>query len=211
VNQSAGWLLLVTVVVMGVDWYAVGSGRRRLELVAKPLALVALIAVALALDPADPTVRAWFVGALVFCLAGDVFLLDGDRWFVPGLAAFLVGHLGYVVGFWVAGVALPGAAVGAAVIAIAVATVGRPVVAAVRSGDEPQLAAPVTAYITVISLMVISAFGTGHPLAAAGASLFFLSDAVLAWNRFVQERRFGPLAIIVTYHLGQIGLVLSLR
>jgi hypothetical protein len=43
-----------------------------------------------------------------------------------------------------------------------------------------------------------------------GASLFYVSDALIAWNRFIGETRHGRLAIIVTYHLGQVGLVLSL-
>ncbi|MCD6285147.1 MAG: hypothetical protein J7M39_04450, partial [Anaerolineae bacterium] len=42
----------------------------------------------------------WFVVALVFSLAGDIFLmLPDEKWFVPGLLAFLVGHLCYIVGF----------------------------------------------------------------------------------------------------------------
>ena len=50
-------------------------------------------------DPVHADTRAWFVAALVLCLAGDVFLmLPGDR-FVPGLASFLVGQLLFTVGF----------------------------------------------------------------------------------------------------------------
>jgi len=44
----------------------------------------------------------------------------------------------------------------------------------------------------------------------AGAGLFYVSDALIAWNRFLRETRHGRLAIIITYHLAQIGLVLSL-
>jgi uncharacterized membrane protein YhhN len=45
---------------------------------------------------------------------------------------------------------------------------------------------------------------------AVGAVLFYASDALIAWNRFVQPRPWMPLAIIVTYHVGQAALVLSL-
>ena len=44
-------------------------------------------------------------------------------------------------------------------------------------------------------------------LAIGGAVLFYVSDATLAWNRFLEPRRFGPLAVMVTYHLAQAGLV----
>jgi uncharacterized membrane protein YhhN len=66
---------------------------------------------------------------------------------------------------------------------------------------------PVVAYLVVISAMVVSAFGTAAAWAIVGAFLFYVSDATLAWNRFIEQRRFGPLAVMVTYHLGQIGLV----
>ena len=69
---------------------------------------------------------------------------------------------------------------------------------------------PVIAYMTVISLIVASAIGTGEGLAIGGAGLFYCSDTLIAWNRFVRPRRWFPLAIIVTYHAGQAGLVLSL-
>jgi hypothetical protein len=39
--------------------------------------------------------------------------------------------------------------------------------------------------------------------------LFFVSDAILAWNRFVQPVPHAGLATIVPYHLGQMGLALS--
>ena len=46
--------------------------------------------------------------------------------------------------------------------------------------------------------------------AIVGAGLFYVSDALIAWNRFVAETRHGRVAIMVTYHLAQVGLVLSL-
>ena len=72
------------------------------------------------------------------------------------------------------------------------------------------VAAPVGAYMAVISLMVASAIGTREALAIGGAGLFFSSDAMIAWERFVSPRSWHRLAIIVTYHLAQTGLTLSL-
>jgi uncharacterized membrane protein YhhN len=80
----------------------------------------------------------------------------------------------------------------------------------VGAGDDPELALPVGLYIGVISLMVASAIGTESAVAIAGAVLFYVSDALIAWNRFIHEYAWGRVAIMVTYHLGQIGLVLSL-
>jgi hypothetical protein len=58
--------------------------------------------------------------------------------------------------------------------------------------------------------MVACALATGNVLAGVGASLFFASDALIAWNRFVIPVRWAPVAIMVTYHVGQAGLVTSL-
>lgn len=204
-------LLGVTALAAGVDWWAVARpDRRRVEVVAKPATLVALILVALALEPADGTVRAWFVAALVCSLAGDVFLLFAERWFVAGLASFLAGHLAYVTGFWLSGtVAGPRLAVGAVMVVLALATVGRHILAGVRRADRAMLG-PVAAYMVVISAMVASAVGTGNLWAVGGSVSFYASDALIAWNRFIEEQPWGRLAIIVTYHLGQVGLVISL-
>ena len=48
------------------------------------------------------------------------------------------------------------------------------------------------------------------PVAIAGAVLFYASDGILGWNKFVQPVPHGRVAIMTTYHLGQIGLVLAL-
>ena len=65
---------------------AVHQEQKTLEYVCKPLTLGLLIGCALALDPADEAVRAWFVAALVLSLAGDVFLMLPQDLFVFGLA-----------------------------------------------------------------------------------------------------------------------------
>src|SRR5690606_25669041 len=115
----AAVLLAATALSAVVDWAAVHTDRRPVEYVFKPLTLALLVAAALALDPAEPTVRAWFVVALVLSLAGDVFLmLPSDR-FVPGLASFLLAHVAYVVGFVVAGLEPLGVAAGVALVVAA--------------------------------------------------------------------------------------------
>ena len=57
---------------------------------------------------------------------------------------------------------------------------------------------------------VACAIGTTIPVAIAGALLFYLSDACIGWSRFVGDFPQSRMAIITTYHLGQIGLVIGL-
>jgi uncharacterized membrane protein YhhN len=98
---------------------------------------------------------------------------------------------------------------GLVLVLVGVATVGRRIVRGVGE-REPRLVAPVTAYIAVISAMVVSAVGTASPFAIAGALLFYVSDSLIAVTNFIQDHPMGRLAVMVTYHLAQVGLVLAL-
>ena len=42
---------------------------------------------------------------------------------------------------------------------------------------------------------------------ALGAILFFTSDALLAWNRFIVPLTHGKMLVIIAYHLGQLALI----
>ena len=203
-------LLAFTLAVAVLDWIAVAQGSKALEYLAKPSTMVLLIATTIALDPVDPAVRTWFVIALALSLAGDVFLMLPQDLFVFGLAAFLLGHIAYVVGMHVDGISGGRFLIGIVVVMLLLAVIGTLILRGVRAGDEPQLAGPVVAYMFVISAMVASAIGTGHVAAIAGAGSFYASDALIAWNRFVRETPHARVAIMVTYHLAQVGLVLSL-
>jgi uncharacterized membrane protein YhhN len=191
------------------DWVAVARGNKPLEYVCKPAVMVALVLVAVALDPTHVGRRNWFVVALVLSMLGDVFLMVPRELFVAGLASFLLAHVAYVVGFRMHGGSAAAWALAAVGVVVVDAVLARPVVAAVRR-DHPDLVVPVVAYMVVISAMMSAAVATGMALAIAGAVLFFASDTLIAWNRFVRPQPWMPLAIIVTYHLGQAGLVVSL-
>jgi uncharacterized membrane protein YhhN len=210
-TEAAWTFAAIFVVAAAANWWSrLGDGRRRTELWSKPLALVALIAVAVALQPADQLVRAWFVAALVCSLAGDVFLLYGERYFVPGLASFLLAHLAYTFGFlafddW----SSAGFLLGAAMMATLAVAVGVRIVRAARR-KERVLGPAVTAYLLAISVMFCAAMATGNTWAILGAALFVVSDSVLGWRQFVADARWMPVTIMITYHLGQAGLVASL-
>jgi uncharacterized membrane protein YhhN len=206
-------LLAPAMAAMLVDWAALWSGSPRglaVERVAKPLVplLLALAVLAWPTGPGPTGVRAWVVLALAASLVGDVLLLPPGR-LVAGLVAFLVAHLAYLVAFALQ----PGEVawlVAGVVVALAVAaTIGRALVLAARRAG---MAVPVAAYLVVILAMAIAATRTGEPAAIAGAWLFVTSDALLGWGTFRGggERRPGRVAVIVTYHLAQLLLVVAL-
>ena len=180
------------------DWAAVATRARRLEYAAKPAALAVLVICAVR-DGGS----AWLVAALALSLAGDVFLmLPGDR-FVPGLAAFLLAHVAYVAAFRAPAAVRLGWFVAALVVTA-------PLGLRILRAAAPELRGAVAAYMAAIALMVASALASGIRLAALGAILFLVSDSLIAWDRFVGPHPWSAVAIIVTYHLGQLGLVAGL-
>jgi uncharacterized membrane protein YhhN len=184
-----------------VDWVAVAQERRRLEHVAKPAALAALLICA----ASSPDPKPWLIAALALSLLGDVYLMLPDDRFIAGLSAFLLGHVAYVVAF-----ASPAGAVlvWLAVVLVATSPFAVRILRGVPSGGALRPA--VVLYMLVIAAMVASAVASGRWIAALGAVLFLCSDTMIAWSRFVSPFPAAPVAIIVTYHLGQWGLVESL-
>lgn len=209
-TATAWGLVVVTLAIAGVDWFAVATQNKRLEYVAKPATMLPLIALAATLDAAVPAMVGWFIAALVFGLIGDVFLmLERDEFFVFGLGSFLIGHLAYVVGLTKGPLSGTGLIIGTVLVFTATAAIGPTVVTGALQRDR-RLAVPVTAYIVTISVMVVLAFGTTVPIAILGALLFLGSDFVIGWSRFVQPFASAKMVIIVTYHLGQLLLVISM-
>jgi uncharacterized membrane protein YhhN len=209
-NAGTVTLLVLAGISAVADWIAVARGDKKLEYVAKPLTLALLVLAALALDPQDPAARAWLVFGLLLSLAGDVFLMLPRDAFVAGLAAFFFAHLAYIVSFLASGVEFPLLALGMGVVTLGFASVASPIISAVRRGKDPSLARPVTAYVLIISVMVVAAVGTGNVVAMVGAGMFYVSDSLIASTRFRRELRWAPVAIMVTYHGAQGFLVTSL-
>jgi uncharacterized membrane protein YhhN len=219
VTPITGALFGIAAIAAVIDWVAVwadGPRSRAVERVAKPVVLLALLAVAVAWPAGtgdDAAVRPWLVAALVASLAGDVLLLPPGR-FVAGLVAFLLAHLAYLVAFAQLPGSVPWLVVGVVLAGVLVGTVGRVLVGAAR---RVGLAAPVAVYLVAICGMAIAATRTGLPAAIISAWLFVASDAMLAWGRFKAPPSASPrgaarlrVAVIVTYHLGQVLLVAAL-
>jgi uncharacterized membrane protein YhhN len=199
----------VTAAIAVVDWIAVVHSSTRLEYAAKPLVMAGLIAVALVLDPVSALQRNLFLVALALGLVSDVFLMLPGDMLLPGLVAALIEHIAYIAGFRARALNVPWLII-AAVIAVASAAVFVPIYLRALRRKQPKLVAPVLAYVAIFILMVASAGGTGSLVALAGALLFFYSDALLGWYRFVGPLTWGRPVNIVTYHTGQALLVLSL-
>ncbi len=209
---TTAWALLACfLVVAPLNWLSRWYGVRWVELVTKPTATALLVGVALTSDPAADDVRTALVVALVASLVGDVLLL-GDSLFIAGLVAFLAAHVAYVAGFllldtwhwwYVAASAVP--------IVLVALVVGRPILSSTRTRGAP-LRVGVRVYLVVILAMFACACGAGDATLVAGAALFVVSDSLLGWRQFVAVHDTAPLrtGVMVTYHLAQLLLTLSL-
>jgi alkenylglycerophosphocholine/alkenylglycerophosphoethanolamine hydrolase len=200
----------VAAVLAVVDWVGVVRVDRQLRWIGKPGTMVALILAALLAEHPPSGVRIWIVVGLALSLAGDVFLLLTDeRWFAPGLGSFLLAHLAYIVAMVQLHLTRSLFGVALVVLALGIGTVGvRVVVGAARHDRTLQL--PVLMYVCVISTMVAFAVATESPWLIAAALLFYASDLMLGWERFVTPRAFSGLAVMITYHLAQAGFVVFL-
>lgn len=160
---------------------------------------------------------------LVFCLAGDVMLIPrGEpRKFMFGLVSFLIGHLIFIGAFVVAqnAIALPSSPAREVVAALALLVLVGVVFFYLRPGLG-KMQMPVALYMAVISLMVHRAVGGLYvgasvplqpTLAVAGALLFFVSDFVLAVDRFAFDGELprASLMVLGTYFSAIAILALS--
>ena len=211
--------LTIVLAVAVVDWIAVAKGWRKVEILAKPATLVALFLLALVVTGFNSLPLIFFGLGLLFCLVGDVFLLLSDRWFLAGLVAFLLGHVAYIVGFnlplpdvspvWSIGIAI--------ILALTAGRVLRRILLGLKAKGLQRLVVPVVLYGTVITVMLLSAMLTmlrvdewkilPSLLVVIGAFLFYISDVILAMNKFVAPIRNGRLMNMIAYHLGQIALI----
>lgn len=174
--------------------------------VAKPLASLGFILVPV-LEGFETDPRGvWTLAGLVLGMAGDVFLLSpSTKPFLAGLGSFLLGHVAYVMAFTRDGVDSIPAFIATAVMLV-VSSVALRWLKPHLTGAF-SIAVPV--YVIVIALMVITASGSGQPLAVFGAAAFAASDLFVARERFVESSIWNRLLGLPLYYSGQLMIAWS--
>jgi uncharacterized membrane protein YhhN len=196
---------------------ALSKNWARVEYIAKPAVMIILF-VWLWTSVGLNGSLLWFGLGILFSLMGDVLLMISlDKMFLVGLIAFLLAHMAYIIGF---NIPLPVFSGWGIVFAVMVGLGGtriiRRILDALAAKKQANMRTPIIAYSLIISLMLLSAMMklsdmTWNPNAAAlvsmGAFLFYISDIILAWHRFVAPIQNGRIYNIAAYHLGQISLI----
>jgi uncharacterized membrane protein YhhN len=163
------------------------------------------------------------IGGLSLSMAGDVLLIfqANPRAFLAGLVAFLLAHLVYIVAFLYLQSSLE---LGVNGLGEAIAAVGLALTAGIvyryLSPGLGEMRLPVIFYIVVISVMVHRTLAvasvyvgpvTQPALMVTGALLFYISDGILALNKFRFDGQLphGRLWNLSTYYSGQLLIALS--
>jgi alkenylglycerophosphocholine hydrolase len=209
--------LLLAILFATLEALALWKSWLRLEYIAKPGVMIVLF-IWLSTSVGLSNSSLWFGLGLICSLAGDVLLMISlDRFFTFGLVAFLLAHVAYVIGF---NIPMPEFSLWGIVFAVMVSLGGariiRRILDALASKGQARMRMPIIIYSLVISIMLLSAMmklmditwsANAALLVSGGAFLFYISDIILAWNKFVTPIQHGRIYNIAAYHLGQIMLI----
>ena len=177
----------------------------------KPVAAAAFVWLALALGATESDYGRWLLAGLLGCMAGDLLLMpDSERSFLAGLVAFLCGHLMFGVAFLQLPLDLVGLTASVVPALVMLVFAIRWLLPCVM----PDMKLPVTAYIMVITGMLLCAGTTAGQSASvliiAGAWGFAISDLAVARQQFVQPSRWNGLWGTPLYFLSQMVLAASI-
>ncbi|KAF9963736.1 hypothetical protein BGZ65_012801 [Modicella reniformis] len=151
--------------------------------------------------------------AFVLGWIGDVLLIP-VRGFLPGLVSFLAGHAAFMVAFTFHGQDVVARKKGLRFIITMAVIVGRWLLPKIRN---KIMRGAVVAYMFVISVMVLTAFGSITleqdfiPERIVGALMFFFSDLFVARQQFVHKSILNKWIGLPLYYGAQILLASTLR
>ncbi len=154
-----------------------------------------------------------FFLAIVAAFFGDLFLMwEGQMFFIFGLGSFLLMQILYTIVFQRdRGELSQQDILGSIVVMI----FGGLMLYVLLPNVEQSLFFPVIIYTVAISIMVISALlrkkvtRTFLPI-LLGAVLFMISDALLAYGKFVQTFDYNTLLVMLTYMAAQYLIVVNM-
>lgn len=181
---------------------------RRWQCVLKPLAALGFCLLAVAAGAFSSVYGHLIFLALIFCAVGDLALLSrgSEKLFQLGMAAFAIGHLIYAYAFFRIGFN-PAWAVPALIV---MGGTGVMMLNYLRPHMPVNMRVSVSAYIAIITAMVVTAFGSKSPLIIMAALMFAISDMFVARDRFVSKNPRHAIAISPLYFGAQALFAFSI-
>ena len=163
----------------------------------------------------DTVLFSGILTAMLFSLGGDISLIfqNQKKFFLFGLVLFLLGHISYGITFSLLSDFILYDLFTALLLAVLFAVL----LFLFKSGAQ-GIPASVIAYMLIISFMMNRAFSTRFSdsfslrqsgCIIAGSALFYISDVLLAWNRFYKPFRYHRISLFF-YYSGQFLIISSL-
>lgn len=204
-------LTIIIISVIGYLIFAIHFNYKVYKYIWKPGTMVLIILLAITESGLSSAFSYLVLFALLFSLFGDVFLLR-EEWFVHGLASFLIAHILYSIGFVVAFDLRFTFITGSLLIILMMIAILFFLILQpnVRKNGGRVLLLAVAGYITVITTMVGLSIMTGVSILITASILFFISDAVLAFNKFVKRFQLADYMVMSTYFTAQLLFAISL-
>lgn len=210
------YILGLLVVVSILDWIAVAKSIKKMEYIFKPAVMLVLF-VYLCLTVRFANQIVWFIFGICFSLLGDIFLMLPRKQFMTGLVFFLLAHICYIGGFISFN---PQFNLASVLILLAILFTSTRIYRLVTNRKvyfaKRRLKIPIILYTIAISAMLFSACLslTGNSwyflpafMVSLGAFLFYISDSIIAINRYVPGIHSGRMFSMMTYHLGQTLII----
>ncbi len=165
-----------------------------------------VIAIVLTGEPNVSGYTMFIAAGLVASWFGDLALsFTGQRPFLAGLVFFAIAHGLYTAGFF-ARSSMDLVAV--AVSGIAMAVTAAAILRWLAPHMPGSMRTPVAAYVGIISVMVVTSFGTSgalpDPRISTAAVLFAISDVLVARNRFVVHALANRVVGLPIYFTAQV-------
>lgn len=206
--------IFFTILVLHLVVIDVGESQMLIYLT-KPLLLLSLIAFYRHRTQSRHAFERLFLGGLVFSLVGDVLLMlpGGELYFLLGLGAFFIAQLLYTLAYIKELGGNSGLVKQKPYLAIPLLLLGVALVFVLKDGLG-QLVLPVIGYATVITAMAVAALNRqpvvsakGFWLVFGGALFFIISDASIAFGKFVGPFPLERIVVMSTYGVAQFMMV----
>ena len=207
--------MLIALIILSAILYLIFAlyfDNKLYKFIWKPGTMILIILLAIIESGLSTVFSYWVLVALLFSVMGDILLMLHKKWFIYGLGSFLIAHILYITGFLVA-FSFTFSASGLFLIIVLTIIAGVFycfLFQNVRKEGGRRLLFAVACYMVVITTMLSLAIMTGITIFIVAALVFFISDSILAVNRFKVKFQLADYLVMSTYFTAQLLFAISL-
>ena len=215
VRNSIKWQDYASVLILISDLISLAVGNESIHAFIKPLVVPSIAFFFFSKELIKFKIGKYLALVLLFSWFGDILLIfDSSLYFLLGLFSFLIAHFFYILIF--SSTTMPFKIRAIHMVTILLFLLTAFLILQAIWDKTGNLQVPVLIYMIIISVMGVTAtFNTiqnGDYSSLFGASLFIISDALIALNTFhivgLEIYNF-PFLIMSTYIIAQLALVYS--